>query len=96
VLDLSGNELEFDVSNVKVPWRLRVLDLSRNKIHGSISEQVSRLVLLMSFNVSYNNLCGSIAAVGFMSKFDESSFEHNKCLCGGPPRPCPEDYGRSV
>lgn len=88
LIDLSRNRLDFDLSTVSFPLRLTQLDVSHNKIHGSISKQVSKLGMLQAFNVSYNELCGPIPTAGFIKQFDQSSYLHNKCLCGGPLAPC--------
>ncbi|CAM0952004.1 unnamed protein product [Alopecurus aequalis] len=56
-IDLSWNELEFDMSDVRLPHHLRHLDLSHNRINGSVAKSLLD-VKLDHFDVSYNGLCG--------------------------------------
>ena len=88
-IDLSNNQLDFDLSNVRFPLRLTGLILNNNRIYGRIPPQISKLGRIVFFNASYNSLCGPVPTAGFMKIFDASAFEHNKCLCGGPLKPCP-------
>lgn len=83
-MNLSWNQFEFDLSNVKFPKNLMVLDLSHNKIFGTIPEEIKGLQLLYGLNVSYNSLCGKIPHGGKMGIFDNTVYLHNKCLCGPP------------
>ncbi|KAL5728341.1 hypothetical protein ACHQM5_001437 [Ranunculus cassubicifolius] len=85
ILDISRNMLEFDFSKVKIPVKhVNTLDINHNKIYGSIPKDIAKTVFLSTFNVSYNNLCGKIPTGGRMDHFDESTYIHNKCLCGKP------------
>ncbi|KAI3841512.1 hypothetical protein MKX03_031125 [Papaver bracteatum] len=83
-MNLSWNQFEFDLSKVKFPKNLMVLDLSHNKIFGTIPEEIKGLQLLYGLNVSYNSLCGKIPLGGEMGIFDNTVYLHNKCLCGPP------------
>ncbi|KAI9192220.1 hypothetical protein LWI28_019721 [Acer negundo] len=84
-LDLSTNKftgaIPFTVNNLT---HLTGLFLENNRFSGhlpSINPQY-----LVNFNVSNNNLNGSIPST--LSKFNESSFTGNLDLCGGPLPPC--------
>lgn len=88
-LEVSGNKLQFDMSKVYFPPTLQRLMLDGNAIHGSIPRQIVQLRNLNFFNVSNNHLCGPIPTSKVIKKFDASSFDHNKCLCGPPlQQPC--------
>ncbi|KAI3949467.1 hypothetical protein MKW92_028793 [Papaver armeniacum] len=82
-MDLSWNQFEFDLSKVRVPKNLIVLDLSHNKIYGTIPGEIKDSTLYR-LNVSYNSLCGKIPHGGKMRSFDSTVYFHNKCLCGPP------------
>nr|QHH26533.1 polygalacturonase-inhibiting protein [Hypericum perforatum] len=82
---LSRNQLEFNLSLVVLPDDFIYLDISHNKIYGSIPPQMGDIGIHY-FNVSYNRLCGEIP-VGLQS-FDTSNYVHNKCLCGAPLPAC--------
>ncbi|KAL8500740.1 hypothetical protein ACS0TY_020360 [Phlomoides rotata] len=85
---ISRNDFEFDFSRVAFSESLYVLDVSHNRIYGRIPQQITEAYNLQSqsLNVSYNRLCGKIPS-GWELK-DNSSFFHNKCLCGAPLDPC--------
>ncbi|KAK6248470.1 hypothetical protein QUC31_020035 [Theobroma cacao] len=84
-VDLSSNNftgpIPFAVNNLNLLTRLF---LQNNKFSGSLPSINSDG--LFDFNVSNNNLNGSIPDT--LSKFPESSFAGNLGLCGGPLRPC--------
>ncbi|CAK9154907.1 unnamed protein product [Ilex paraguariensis] len=91
-LVISRNNFEFDFSKVRFMDSLVTLDISHNKINGSIPTQITDAILLQRLNVTYNRLCGEIPT-GWKLKyrregFDNSSFFHNRCLCGVPLNPC--------
>ncbi|KAK9141362.1 hypothetical protein Scep_011043 [Stephania cephalantha] len=77
----SGNQLKFNLSDIKLPKTLKYLDLSKNQVFGSVPQSV---VGLEKLNLSYNRLCGKIPA----SKFPAAAFEGNACLCGSPLPAC--------
>ncbi|XP_010925124.1 probable inactive receptor kinase At2g26730 [Elaeis guineensis] len=84
-LDLSGNnltgEIPFALNNLT---HLTGLFLERNRFSGSLpSISIDSLV---DFNVSYNNLNGSIPQT--LARFPPSSFAGNLNLCGAPLPPC--------
>lgn len=87
-MDLSRNGLEFDLSSVKFPHNLRLLNISHNRIAGRIAKQITKLFALSTLDVSYNQLCGPIPSGGSMDHLYASAFDHNKCLCGFPLPPC--------
>ncbi|KAJ6304130.1 hypothetical protein OIU77_017917 [Salix suchowensis] len=84
---LSRNMLEFSLSKVAFPSGLENLDISHNKIFGSIPPQMTQIPL-QSLNVSYNRLCGQIPVGGRLQSFDFSTYFHNRCLCGAPLQNC--------
>lgn len=82
-VDLSRNLLEFDLSRIEFPKSLSSLDLSHNRIFGSIPAGLAGVDHLFGLNVSYNRLCGEIPA-GALRGFGETAYFHNRCLCGPP------------
>ncbi|XP_062004683.1 polygalacturonase inhibitor-like [Rosa rugosa] len=87
IVDLSRNMLEFDLSKAGFTNSLILLDLNHNRLTGSIPEELTE-VKLQFFNVSYNRLCGQIPVGGNLQKFDNTSYFHNRCLCGTPLPSC--------
>lgn len=88
IVDLSRNLFEFDLSKVEFSTNLIGLDLNHNKITGSLPVGLTALNNLQSFNVSYNRLCGQIPVGGKLQSFDDTSYFHNRCLCGAPLQSC--------
>ncbi|MBA0750047.1 hypothetical protein Gogos_003911 [Gossypium gossypioides] len=68
------------------------LDLSRNNLSGIIPTELTELYTLEVFNVSYNNLPGSIPyQKSQFATFDESIYMANPFLCRPPlPKDCNE------
>ena len=62
--------------------------MAKNNLHGEIPQELSKLSMLASLNVSSNNLCGPIPKGTQFYTFNVSSFQWNKCLCGFPLPPC--------
>ncbi|KAF8398453.1 hypothetical protein HHK36_017381 [Tetracentron sinense] len=87
MIDVSRNLLEFDLSKARFPKSLTNLDLSHNKIRGSLPAELTGLNLQL-LNVSYNRLCGEIPSGGKLQDFDYTSYFHNRCLCGPPLANC--------
>ncbi|PWA42510.1 polygalacturonase inhibitor 1 [Artemisia annua] len=92
-IDISRNNFEFDFTNVSfMAETLNQLDISHNKIYGKIPSQILEASFLQFLNVSYNRLCGEIPSpwkLKYRSEsFDNSSFIHNRCLCGSPLVQC--------
>ncbi|MED6158008.1 hypothetical protein PIB30_028830 [Stylosanthes scabra] len=88
-IDISRNMLSFDVSKAEFPTsNLILLDLNHNQIYGSIPQQIIAVDFLQIFNVSYNRLCGEIPQGGRLQRFDNTTYFHNKCLCGSPLPSC--------
>jgi Leucine-rich repeat (LRR) protein len=89
---LSRNNFEFNLSGVSFMKTLVTLDISHNKIYGSIPLQITEDYMMQFFNVSYNRLCGEIPTrwnLRYRSEgFDYSSYFHNNCLCGPPLDMC--------
>ncbi|KAK1432829.1 hypothetical protein QVD17_09731 [Tagetes erecta] len=86
-LDLSGNQLTGDIPAAlgKCSF-LNSIMLSDNQLSGSIPSQFSSLNRLNKFSVANNALSGPIPSS--LSKFDSSSFEGNRGLCGKPLGSC--------
>ncbi|XP_020250457.1 polygalacturonase inhibitor 3-like [Asparagus officinalis] len=87
-IDLSSNELNFDMSELMFARDLVALDLSRNRIRGGIPRQITKATGLMKLDLSHNRLCGRIPTGGKMRRFHSPSYLHNKCLCGTPLPRC--------
>ncbi|XP_073158178.1 polygalacturonase inhibitor 2-like [Henckelia pumila] len=91
-LVISRNDLEFDFSRVRFPRKLETLDVSHNRIYGSIPPQIAAAERLQRLNVTYNRLCGKIPTEWNLTLrveiFDNTSYFHNRCLCGIPLPPC--------
>ncbi|KAJ0961704.1 hypothetical protein J5N97_000023 [Dioscorea zingiberensis] len=88
LIDLSWNELEFNMASLRFSTFLENLDLSHNNISGSIPGQIARAEKLKTLNLSYNKLCGRIPSGGPLRKFHSLSYLHNSCLCGRPLALC--------
>lgn len=86
-IDISNNLFHFDFSNVDLPQGLEYLDVSHNKIYGSLPKRLGQLPL-KSIDVSFNQLCGKIPTGRRLKQFSPTLFYHNKCLCGPPLAPC--------
>ncbi|EOA32996.1 hypothetical protein CARUB_v10016326mg [Capsella rubella] len=78
---MSGNKLRFDLRKLSFSKTLETLDLSTNLVFGKVSASVAGLKTL---NLSQNHLCGKLPA----TKFPESVFAGNDCLCGSPLSHC--------
>ncbi|MCV2423740.1 hypothetical protein LNV47_24460, partial [Paucibacter sp. DJ4R-1] len=87
-MDLSRNDFSFDMTSLKFPHMMNIMILNQNRIYGSLPEGLAHLPQLNLFNVSYNRLCGRIPTGGTLGQFDETTYFHNKCLCGTPLPPC--------
>ncbi|GFY98290.1 hypothetical protein Acr_12g0008310 [Actinidia rufa] len=87
IVDFSRNKFQFDLSKVVFPQSLTSLDLNHNKIYGSLPVGLTTLDL-QYLNVSYNRLCGHIPTGGKLQSFDQTSYFHNRCLCGAPLPDC--------
>uniref|UniRef100_K4AJ20 non-specific serine/threonine protein kinase n=1 Tax=Setaria italica TaxID=4555 RepID=K4AJ20_SETIT len=89
--NLASLQIMLDVSNHKLsgglPLQLEKLDmleylLSHNMFSGSIPPSLTSLGSLSTFDVSYNNLEGSIPAGRLLQNASVNWFLHNKGLCG--------------
>ncbi|KAK7400235.1 hypothetical protein VNO78_11436 [Psophocarpus tetragonolobus] len=85
---LNNNLFSFDFGKVEFSKTLKMIDISNNRIYGTLPKELTSLMHLQSFNVSYNNLCGEIPRGGGLKYTYESSYAHNKCLCGAPLPSC--------
>ncbi|KAL5563535.1 hypothetical protein UlMin_033282 [Ulmus minor] len=72
IVELSRNLLAFDLSEVEFSKSLGVITLDHNKITGSLPV----------------GLCGEIPVGGALQTFDDTSYFHNRCLCGAPLASC--------
>jgi Leucine-rich repeat (LRR) protein len=86
-IDLSWNQLDFDLSQTLFSQNLEYLDLSHNKIKGKVPKSLQN-IRLSFLNLSYNELCGKIPKRRFMIHHQADAYNHNKCLCGAPLPPC--------
>ncbi|KAJ6848052.1 polygalacturonase inhibitor-like [Iris pallida] len=87
-VSLANNNLAFDLDKVEFPLGLLFIDISHNKIYGSIPAQIVELPNLSYIDVSSNRLCGKIPSGGKFVQLPAENYEHNKCLCGTPLMPC--------
>ncbi|CAI9301313.1 unnamed protein product [Lactuca saligna] len=85
--DFSRNSFEFNISELVFPASLTSLDLNHNKIYGSLPAMLTGLNF-QYFNVSYNRMCGQIPQGGDLQTFENTSYFHNRCLCGSPLPAC--------
>ncbi|PIA29859.1 hypothetical protein AQUCO_05800143v1 [Aquilegia coerulea] len=77
----SGNQLQFNLSDLRLPDGLKTLVLARNQIFGKVPQNISRLE---KGDLSHNHLCGPIPT----TKLPVRAFIGNDCLCGSPLPPC--------
>nr|XP_043635595.1 polygalacturonase inhibitor-like [Erigeron canadensis] len=87
IADFSRNNFTFDITKMVFPESLTSLDFNHNKVFGSLPTTLTGLSL-QYLNVSYNRLCGQIPQGGDLQKFDNTSYFHNRCLCGSPLATC--------
>ncbi|CAN6319533.1 unnamed protein product [Urochloa humidicola] len=86
-LFLSRNRFKFDLGRVELPEAMDILEIDGNMVYGSIPAAAAARKWL-SFNVSYNQLCGPIPQGKYTHRFGPKHFAGNKCLCGRPLAPC--------
>ncbi|CAL4940095.1 unnamed protein product [Urochloa decumbens] len=86
-LFLSRNRFKFDLGRVELPEVMDILEIDGNMVYGSIPAEAAARKWL-SFNVSYNQLCGPIPQGKYTHRFGPKHFAGNKCLCGRPLAPC--------
>ncbi|KAK7400242.1 hypothetical protein VNO78_11443 [Psophocarpus tetragonolobus] len=85
---LQNNLFAFDFGKVGLSKTLRILDLTQNRIYGTLPKGLTLLTSLTLLDVSHNNLCGEIPRGGSLQNTDVSFYAHNKCLCGSPLPKC--------
>ncbi|TYG72096.1 hypothetical protein ES288_D05G452700v1 [Gossypium darwinii] len=79
IIDLSNNQ--FEGGNLtSIEW----LDLSSNRLSGTIPNRLADLPFLSSFNVAENQLHGQIPQGKQFNTFGNDSYEGNNGLCGFP------------
>ncbi|KAK6250956.1 hypothetical protein SCA6_004961 [Theobroma cacao] len=85
-LNFSHNNLIGDnLIGVILSLRNESLDLSYNNLNDRIPMQLVELNFLLIFNVTHNNLSGSISKrKAQFGIFNESSYEGKPLLCGPP------------
>lgn len=88
VVDLSWNDLDFDLSKAVFPPELTYLDLSHNRIHGTVPQSLGRLSTLQKLDLSYNRLCGPLPKFHGVMKHGCQAYEHNQCPRGAPIETC--------
>lgn len=82
-IDLSMNQFSGPISDSLLGLtQLDSLQLQHNKLSGTIPPLCQPS--LKAFNVSYNNLTGSIPATPALQSFDRSAYTGNPGLCGPP------------
>ncbi|XP_057249743.1 polygalacturonase inhibitor-like [Beta vulgaris subsp. vulgaris] len=83
ILEVEENRLKFDFSHVDLARNLVTMNISHNRIYGSLPMRFG-LLRPDNIDVSYNQLCGPIPNGRRFKRVDPIIFSHNKCLCGGP------------
>ncbi|KAG5057775.1 hypothetical protein JHK82_012755 [Glycine max] len=77
---LGNNSFAFDLGKLGLSKTLEGLDLSHNRLYGTLPKGLTSLKDLYYLDVSYNNLCGKIPRGGKLQEFDASTYAHNKCF----------------
>ncbi|KAK7400237.1 hypothetical protein VNO78_11438 [Psophocarpus tetragonolobus] len=85
---LANNRFSFDLGKVGLSKILMILDVSHNRLYGTLPKRLPSLKHLIWLDVSYNNLCGEIPQGGNMKDISDSAYAHNNCLCGSPLPTC--------
>lgn len=87
-IDLSDNIFEGPISSSLLNLdSLESLRLEENNLTGMVPD-FNYQRSLTDFNVSYNNLSGTIPETHVLQRFNSSSFMGNQNLCGPPLSPC--------
>ncbi|KAL6657767.1 hypothetical protein ACP70R_005547 [Stipagrostis hirtigluma subsp. patula] len=87
-VDLSWNNLDFDLSKLVFPPELTYLDLSHNRIRGTVPPSLAKLTTLQKLDLSYNYLCGPLPRFHAVMKHGCKPYEHNQCRRGAPIETC--------
>lgn len=82
-LDLSASELTKVPDNVFRISGLTVLNVSHNRITGSIQTEIGKLVNLQVLDASYNQMTGVPAEIGHLSELEMLNLSNNR-LTGLP------------
>ncbi|KAK7400234.1 hypothetical protein VNO78_11435 [Psophocarpus tetragonolobus] len=88
LIHLTNNKFSFDFGKVGLSKTLKIIEVSNNRLYGTLPKGLLSLNDLRWLNVSHNNLCGEIPQGGGLKYLHESSYAHNKCLCGSPLPSC--------
>lgn len=87
-VDLSWNDLDFDLSKLVFPPELTYLDLSHNRIRGTVPRSLAALSTLQTLDLSYNRLCGPLPRLHGVIRHGCKPYEHNQCAGGAPLGGC--------
>uniref|UniRef100_A0A0D9X0I2 Leucine-rich repeat-containing N-terminal plant-type domain-containing protein n=1 Tax=Leersia perrieri TaxID=77586 RepID=A0A0D9X0I2_9ORYZ len=87
-VDLSWNDLDFDLSKLVFPPELTYLDLSHNRIRGTVPKSLASLSTLQTLDLSYNRLCGPLPRLHGVIRHGCKPYEHNQCVGGAPLGGC--------
>lgn len=75
---------------------IEILDLSYNMLHGNIPCQLTNFTSPAVFNVSYNNLSGTIPQGRQFDTFNDKSYLSNPLVCGLPTKRSCEEVKKST
>lgn len=93
LLDLSSNSLFGSIPHLDNLESLLILNLSHNHFTGIIPQSLSKMISLQFFDLSYNNISGSVPEDTFF--LQRGLFIGNRYLCGNPFGLSPCSYNNS-
>lgn len=95
-LDLSRNMLSGDIADVFGEGSYFInLDLSHNNLSGFVAKSMVSATYIGHLDLSHNLLCGPIPRGSPFDHLHPPSFDHNRCLCGNPLKPCTHRHHRT-